>query len=764
VSTTARPPTSRLDDDPEPAPVTPVAVNPGGPTFEIRESKLRPLALRPGLVDRTKLLPRLQLADSPVTTVIAPAGYGKTTLLAQFAALHQTPVAWLSADDADNDPAVLCTYLAVAFDRIEPIDGAVFAALGAHRPTVVLVTRLLAAPEALTQPVALAIDQLDNVTNVECLEVIGEIASRLPSGARLVVCSREQIRLPTARLRVEGRLLELDARDLALDRDEAAGLLQGAGVSPASADVEELVARTEGWPAGLFLAALSLQVGTPRTEAGAGLSGDSRFLADYLRAEVLDRASAEDVPFLIQTSVLESLSGALCDATLDTVGSSARLDELERRNLWLVPLDDRRESYRYHRLFGELLRAELQRRQPELLPILHARAADWYRDNGQPEQALRHAQAANDADRVAHLLLDLIQPVWASGRAETVMRWLEWFADEDLLGRYPGLTVHGALMYALLGRPAEADTWAAAAERSLVLSDLPDGSSIESLRAYLRAFQCRDGVAAMRADSVSSYEGLSPTSPYRASMLYTEGLSYAIAGDPNAAGPVLARAFDAAVAVGAVPLAALVLAVWSQTAAQRDDWAEATELGERALALLGDGSFDEYWTSALVFAWGSRLAVRSGQREAATAHLARAARLRPLLTYALPAVSVEALIQMAHTYVALGDHSGASTVLRQAHEILRQRPDLGVLGGQVEQLRGTLEHPVVSSGGSSLTAAELRLVPLLATHLTLQEIGDRLFIARSTVKTQAISVYRKLGVSSRSEAVDKLHELGLLVT
>ncbi len=764
MSTTSRPPTTRRDDDRAAGAVAPTPAAPVGPSFEIRESKLRPLAVRPGLVERTNLLDRLQQADSPVTTVIAPAGYGKTTLLTQWAATQRTSVAWLSADDADNDPAVLCTYIAVALDRIERIDGAMFAALAAHRPPVALLTRLLAALEAMTRPVALAIDHLESVTNVECLEVIGEIASRLPPQTRLVICSREQIRLPIGRLRAEGRLLEIDARDLALDREEAAGLLQGIGVGLADADVTELVTRTEGWPAGLFLAALSLQVGTPRLDAGVGLTGDSRFLGDYLRAEVLDRASPRDVEFLVQTSILESLSGPLCDATLDVVGSSAQLDELEQRNLWVVPLDDHREWYRYHRLFGELLRTELQRRHPELVPQLHARAADWYQAHGAPERALRHAQAAGDADRVAHLLVDLIQPVWASGRAETVMRWLEWFADQDLLGRYPGLTVHGALMYALLGRPAEADTWAAAAERSLVLTDLPDGSSLESLLAYLRAFLCRDGVAAMRADSISSYEGLSPTSPYRASMLYTEGLSHVIAGDPDRADPVLARAFDAATAIGAAPVAALVLATRSELAAQRDDWVEAIELGERALALLGDGAFDEYWTSALVFAWGSRLAARAGQIETATACLARAARLRPLLTYALPVVSVEALIQMAHAYLAMGDHAGASAVLRQAREILRQRPDLGVLGGQVEQLRGALEHPAVSAGGSSLTAAELRLVPLLATHLTLQEIGERLFIARSTVKTQAISVYRKLGVSSRSEAVTKLHELGLLVS
>ena len=292
-----------------------------------------------------------------------------------------------------------------------------------------------------------------------------------------MICSREQIRLPIARLRVEGRLLEIDARDLALDHDEAAGLLQGIGVGLADADVTELVGRTEGWPAGLFLAAMSLQVGTPRLDAGVGLTGDSRFLGDYLRAEVLDRASPQDVEFLIQTSILESLSGPLCDATLDVEGSSAQLDDLEQRNLWVVPLDDRREWYRYHRLFGELLRAELQRRHPELVPQLHARATDWYQANGRPERALRHAQAARDFDRAARLLLDLVQPVWASGRAETVLRWFDWLAHENLLGRYPWLTANGALMYALAGRAAEADTWSAAAERSLVLTPAPDGSS-----------------------------------------------------------------------------------------------------------------------------------------------------------------------------------------------------------------------------------------------------------------------------------------------
>ena len=401
---------------------------------------------------------------------------------------------------------------------------------------------------------------------------------------------------------------------------------------------------------------------------------------------------------------------------------------------------------------------------PSSCPDLHARAAAWYQANGRPEEALRHALAANDADLVAGLLHGLLQPVWASGRAGTAMQWLEWLAEKDLLDRYPALTVHGALMYALLGYPAQAEVWASAAGRSHVDVGSPDGSTMAGLLAYLEAFLCRHGVAAMRADSIAGFEGLSPTSPYRASMLFNEGLAHVIDGDPDRAEPVLVRASDAARAIGSVPVEAMVLAVLSQIAADRRDWTEADALGDRALRLLDAGTFDEYWTSALVFAWGARLAIQAGRLADARDLLGRAARLRPLLTYALPVVSTMALIEMARAYIALADSAGALAVVRQVRGILRQRPELGVLGEQVDELRDQVDATVaVLAGGSSLTAAELRLAPMLATRLTLQEIGDALYIARNTVKTQAIAIYRKLGVTSRREAVDRLRELGVIV-
>jgi len=738
-------------------------VHPELPATSVRESKLRPIGARVGIVRRRAVLDRIERSEAPVVTVVAPAGYGKTTVLRQWTEHSSSPVAWLSTDDADNDPVVLCTGLATALDRQSPLGSGLFAAVASRRAPAALAALLVQAMASMVLPITLVVDQLECVTNAECLDILRHVAVGLPAGSRMFLSSRVQPRLSTPRLRVQGELLEIGTRELALSADEATALLVAAGVDLGENDVTTLVERTEGWPAGLYLASVAMTVGSPDPATEFELRGDNRLVGDYLRDEVLDRLSSHDASFLRRASILESMSGGVCDATLDVTGSAALLESFEDRNLLVVPLDERREWYRVHRLLGELLRSELHRHEPELEAQLHARAAAWYQANGRPEHALRHAQAATDHDRVARLMGDLMQPVWASGQAETVQRWLEWLDDEDLLDRYPALTAHGALWYALLGYPADAETWSNAAERSDVSMEAADGSSTESTLAYMRACLCRDGVAAMRADSIVAHQTLAPTSPYRTSMVFTEGLSYLIDGDPEHAETLLIRSADGALAIGADPLAAMIFAVLGQLAAARDDWTGAAEHGDRASSLIGDGTFDEYWSSAPVFAFGARVAIRSGRLDVARTQLARAAHLRPLLTYALPVMSVSTLLDMARAYLALTDRAGAVAVLNQAHSIIRQRPDLGELGPQADELSARAESSAtIIAGGTSLTAAELRLAPFLATHLTLQEIGVRLYISRSTVKTQAVAIYRKLGAGTRSEAVDQLRELGLI--
>ena len=739
-----------------------------GPPFKLIESKLHPPWLRPGIVARTALVGRLAASSALVVCVVAPPGYGKTTLLSQWAQDKDDRVGWVTIDPHDNDPVVLLTYLAVALDRVAPIDPETFQILASpssHVPPSV-VPRLAAAMSAMTEPVDLVLDHVELLHDRQCLDVLAQLAMQLSGGSRLVLASRTRPRLPRSLLRTQGRLMEVGAADLAMDLSEARALLEGVEARLAKEHATELYRRTEGWPAGLYLAALALQATGPApdtSDAGVAFAGDDRFIADYLHSELLSRLPAGQVSFLIHTAVLDRMCGPLCDAVLHTTGSARVLESLAESNLLLVPLDRRREWYRYHHLFRDLLLAELERREPALVPELHRRAAAWCQANGLEETAIDHAQAAGDADQVARLVLQVMQPVWASGRVDTVLRWMEWFEREQLTERYPAVAVHGALIFALLGRATKAEQWAAAAERAAPEGKLPDGSTMESYLAYLRAILCRDGVSEMRRDARIALDGLSPLSPYRATMLHTEALSSLLDGGPERADAVFARAFEAATEAGAPPLAAVVLTERAIIAAGRHDWAEAVALADRALELILRGQFDAYWTSALVYAWAARAAVHRGDLAAAREHLGRAAGLRPLLTHALPVVSVQALLELARAYIALGDPDGAHAVLRQVDDIVQQRPNLGVLPAQATLLRTQLTRMRrTGHGATSLSAAELRLLPLLPSYLSFREIGQRLFVSQHTVKTQAISIYRKLGVSSRSDAVDLAQQLGLL--
>jgi LuxR family transcriptional regulator, maltose regulon positive regulatory protein len=715
-------------------------------------------------VSRTALVDRLAAAHAPpVISVVAPPGYGKTTVLSQWVERRQPRVGWVSADDRDNDPAVLLTYIAVAIDRIERINPAVFRALASPAAAISAPPLLVSAIAALGQPLSLVLDHFEVITNRACLDAIAQLALGLPAESQLAVGSRHELPLPTARLRAQGGIVEIGVDDLAISEGEAPALLQGAGVELVDEELRELVQRTEGWPVGLYLAALAMTVGSPHTEVGLTFTGDDRFMGDYLRSEILDRVSPAEATFLTRTSILDAMSGPLCDATLGATGSSHALEKLEGRNLLVMPLDHRREWYRYHHLFRELLSTELRRREPELVPELYLRAAVWCEANGMPETAIEHAQAAGDADRVARVTLIVANAVWASGRADTVLRWMKWFEDQGLVGRYPGIAVHGALMFALMGQPGETERWAVAAERAPSGGTLDDGNTVDGTIAYLRALLGRDGVDAMRRDAQIALSGLSPASPYRATMLYTEGVSHMLDGDLDPANTLLAHAVDTARAAGVLPFVPVIVATRGIVAIERDDWDEAEAFAEEAGAIMKDGQFDDYWTSALVYAWMARVALHRGDVVRGREHVARAARLRRLLTYALPVVSVQALLEMGRVYVALADPAGGRAVLRQINDILQQRPRLGVLPQRAEELRLKLDTIRGGPpGASSLTTAELRLLPLLQTHLTFREIGDRLYVSRHTVKTQAISIYRKLGVSSRSEAITRMHELGLL--
>ena len=738
-----------------------------GPAFPLLESKLTPALGRPGIVSRANLLDWLEAsAATPVVAVCAPAGYGKTILAAEWAQRDRRPFVWLSIDRHDNDPAVLLTYLAVGLDRVEPIDPAVFDALASRGASIThtVLPPLATAVSSKALPVVVVLDDVQLLHDQEGLDALAVLVDHLPQGSQLVVISRGEPLLPVARWRVEGRLAELGRDELAMNPLEAGMLLAAARVELADGEVAELTRRTEGWPAALYLAALSIKAQHPRNGTGVGFGGRERLLVDYLQSALLAGLSPTQVQFLTRTAVLDRLSGPLCDAVLGTTGSAAVLASLERSNLLVVPLDRRREWYRYHQLFRELLRGELERSEPELVGEFARRAAKWCAHHGLAEAAIDYAMDAGDADLVARGVEQAAIGVYRSGRLATVQRWLDWFDNHGLIAQYPAVAILGAWIQALGGHAAAAERWAAAAEQGSYEGLLPDGSaSIDGWRALLRAKLCRHGVAQMRTDAEQALTLIAVGSLWRAPAQLLLGISHLLAGDLGVADDVLAEAVEVAEDTGATVAVTVALAERAILAIGRQDWQDAETLVEQARSLVIKAHLEDCATSIVLYAAAARVAIHHGNRDQADQDLTRARQLQPQATHALPYYAVQARLELIRADLALSDVAGARTVMREVDDLLRWRPDLGTLREQATQLHSQLDHIGADAiAMSSLTIAERRLLPLLPTHHSFREIGQHLHISQHTVKTQAMSIYRKLGVSSRGEAIQCARTLGLL--
>jgi LuxR family maltose regulon positive regulatory protein len=735
------------------------------PSFPILESKLTPAPTRPGLVTRIQLLDWLEAsAATPVVTISGPAGYGKTMLAAEWAKRDRRPFVWLSIDHNDNDPTVLLTYLAVGLDRVEPLDPWVLGVLASRGVSIshTVLPRLGAALASKALPVVVVLDDVHLLHDQQGPDAVAVLVDHLPPGSQLVVISRGEPPLPLARWRAEGRLAELGPGELAMSPVEAGSLLSAVRVELPDAEVAELTRRTEGWPVALYLAALSIKAQPAGN--GVGLSGRERFLVDYLQSALLSCLSPTEVQFLTRTAVLDRLSGPLCDAVLGTTGSAEMLEALERSNLLVVPLDRQRDWYRYHPLFRELLRGELERHEPELVGELTLRAARWCQRHGLVEDAIGYAMDGGDADLVAQGVEQAVISVYRSGRLATVQRWFDWFDDRGLLQQYPAVAMLGAWVQALGGHAAAAERWAEAAERGSYEGMLPDGSpSIEGWRALLRAKLCRHGVRQMRTDAELALELLAVGSLWRAPAQLLLGISHMLAGDHSMADRAMAEATELAQDSRATVAASVALAERAILAIGRQDWQAAETLVEQARSMVASAHLEECVTSLMVYAAGARVAIHHGNRDQAEQDLARARQLRPQATHALPYYAVQARLELTRAYLALTDVATARRVLREVDDLLGWRPDLGTLPEQASQLRSQVDQLRGDAiGAAPLTTAEWRLLPLLATHLTFREVGQRLYISQHTVKTQAISIYRKLGVSSRGQAVQRIQEIGLL--
>ena len=735
------------------------------PGFELIAAKLRRPAARPGAISRTALIERLARAGSaPIVSVVAPPGYGKTTLLSEWAERDGQAFAWVSVDEADNDPKVLLSYVAEALDAVQPVGRRVFEALASPVSSVPgsVVPRLAAAFWSMTTPVVLVLDDVHLLRNQGCRAALSVLADHVPAGSRLVLAGRWQPPLRVARLRAEGRLLEIGSGDLSVSRGEAATLLAAAGVTLGEDDVAVLHQRTEGWPAGLYLAALYLREGGALESAAVSFGGDDRLVSEYMETEFLARISRRHRAFLTRTAVLERMSGPLCEAVLDLPGSADELADLAQSNLLLVPLDRRGQWYRYHHLFRDMLLAELERLEPGLMPVLRRRASAWCLDNGRPEEALEYAIAGGDAGTAVRLVERLALATYRQARVTTLQRWFGWLDARGGIAGHPLAAVWASLVAGQLGQSAEAERWADAVDRWRGGEGPPQpGDQLtEAWTAMLRAIMCRHGVARMRGDADDAARGFAAAGIVVPAAGLCQGLAQVLSGDLAGAEASFGKAASDGAESGAPDVLAITLCQQSLLAMARGDWELAGTCVRQARAVEAAASIEE----PLVCAVAARLAVHRGDAAAAQRELIGAQRLRPLLTYAQPHVAVQTRIELARVHIALADLAGARLLLREIDEVLKRRPDLGTLTAEARALRTRLSVVRIPStrGASSLTGAELRVLPLLATHMSIPEISSELFLSPHTVKSQAVSIYRKLGASSRSQAVTRCRELGLL--
>ena len=735
-------------------------------------TKIEPPRIRPGHVPRRELVERLRHGlHRRLNLVSAPAGWGKTTLLAEWlTAEDEISFAWLSLDEEDNDPARFWTYVAAALRRAGvDVPAAFESAVAAPGIAIgdaalpLLLNALVASPREHV----FVLDDYHVIHEPAIHEGVRFVLAHLPVVSHLVIATRADPPVDLSRLRARGELGEVLTEQLRFNDAEAASLLNDSlSLALPAADLDALQARTEGWAAGLYLAGLSLR-DRPAPALPEDLGYD-RHLVDYLGDEVLSAQTAEARAFLLDTCILDRFNAPLCDAVRDEDRSKALLGDIERANLFLVPLDERRAWFRYHHVFREVLRRELQESRSEAdIAELHARAGAWAADAGDVSTAVTHLLAAGSAGAAA----DLIAASWnawlQTGRSATVARWLDALPEAVVEGD-PRLCLARAWLALDSGEPAVAERWAGATEaaedgRPLLEGGATVASSVAMLRATL-AYRAGDLAAAETVGARAVELEAVPGSAWRAVALATLGAARYFRGAPSdEVAPLLEQAIGAAQA-GANSMAVLraegtlaAIALGSGDVAAAGRWVSAAD------ALRERESLAEYWMGSLATAVAGRLAAGAGELEPAQELLRRAVVLarrgaaRPEEIYALAA--------LAPVQATLGDAVSAAATLRSARVALRESPSPGTFAHLVDDAERRLRGRAAPTPGEQvdeLSTREMSVLRLLGSELSIAEIGDELYISRNTVKTHVRGIYRKLDADTRAAAVARARELRLL--
>jgi LuxR family maltose regulon positive regulatory protein len=708
-------------------------------------SKLRVQA-RGRWVERARLHDRLQGArEVRLVLVSAPPGFGKTTLLADWLASAQLPCAWLTLDAGDNDIVRFARYAAAAAallggDAEDPLQFEPGRQFDPEPVLTAILAQLETAPGAAGDGV-LVLDDYHLITESAIHRLVASLLERLPPGVRLAIATRADPPLPLARLRARGELLELRAADLKFNTQEAAELLRSTAGELDQGGGADLTRRTEGWAAALRLAAVSLQGRTNHAELVRRFGATHRYVLDYVVDEVLAGLPHETHDFLLRTSILERLCGALCDAVAGGSDGQARLEELERSNLLIVPLDEERRWYRYHALFAEILRARLSATHPAEVGALHARASAWHEERANDEEAVAHALASRDVERICRVMVFACRQRLRAGEMSTVRRWLDALPPDAARGDAELIVVEA--WYRLYVAETEGVA-RLLADAEAVLADGQDGpplrraaisAELALARSYLASMSADGGTAAI--EQARRAMALLPDGLPAASEANLRGSAHALL----ALGLLRAGELDAAVEAYEASLADLrasgnAFAVGrsitdiARIAIDRGDPERAVRVCETELQRSDDGC--SVARSGAIWAALARARAEIGQLDLAEAAARRA--------------------------LELATRAGDATSLRYAQATLDRIAPLlaraGTAGTAIRHGAAGLVEP--------LTNRELEVLQLVATGRSNTEIAAGLFVTVGTVKAHVHSICGKLGAGNRVQAIVRARELGLL--
>ena len=746
----------------------PAVQPPDGHGLPLAEAKLSPPRTRSGMVERRRLHRALDAAGgAALTLVAAPPGYGKTTAVRSWCATNETAFAWVTLDTGDNDPNRFWRYVATAVDRVRQGLGA-RALRRMNDPGSRLanpIDELMNGIAGYDRELVVVLDDMQHVTDPECLELIGYALERLPATARLIILTRVDPALKLAQLRARGDLVELRADQLAFTAEETHELLvERGGLELASSDVELLRERTEGWPAALFLAGYWLRGVDDPHAAAAEFDGNHRFVADYLGREVIASLDEDTRSFLLRASVIGRFTAELCDGVLDRSDSSRVLAELEQANLFLTRLEHG-GWLRIHSIFADFARFQLDALEPQAAREIHRRAARWLAVRGFPVEATEHAAAAQDHELVSGLLLSNHLRMIRTGNSRTMLRWLGALPNEQLL-EFPELAVGGATAALLVGqttlmrRRLLAVAARARSERPELYTPY-----VACVAAMVAAAAVDDGVGeAVLAGHRSVEIAESDADEVLVAALAARARALYLAGELDQAWSSAMRAIEHPDAQRRPPGHAAARTTLALIAAERGWVAAARSHADEAKAIIGGVASSRSWLGAMeAAALGSVLAAEGtlaeAEREFATAER--------LLRDEVPTVDhTWALVMLAEVRCRRGHIEAAQSALRGAHETIAALTDTGRLPSWAADVERGLELVKGQAASGELleppSEAELAVLRQLGSDRSAREIGQELFLSANTVHSHMRSIYRKLGVHSRADAVARADALQLL--